>query len=896
MIIKKFLKYIVYVVPLVLVFILPKLIGFFTDWLWFGEVGYTQVFTTRLITQLLLGASAAIITFFFIYVNLQIAVRATKDKAINVTLFEKISVPPTLGIYFKNLTLPISLLVSLFIGQAASSQWIKFLAYLNPTSFNLKDPIFGQDVSFYVFTLPLFNTLLAIVWWVVLISLVLTVFYYASKTALWLDQRGFLIDKVAKNHLSAFGALIFLLLAVGHVLSRFETLTSPHNLGAGAYFTGVNAVLPVLLLLALLALVVAAAFMRNIFAPGKKWIIFSIGAYFVVWIFGAIAYPTVLQRLVVAPNELNKEDPFIKHNIAFTRAAFGLDKIEKRDLTGETVLSLNDIRKNDATIKSVRLWDRQPLLDTFGQVQEIRTYYDFASVDNDRYTIDGQYRQIMLSPRELNSENLPSRSFINERLTFTHGFCLAAGPVNQVTAEGLPVLFIKDIPPASTVKGLEVKKPEIYFGELSSDYVFVKTKAAEFNYPKGEENVFQTYEGKAGVKVDSVFKKAAFALRFGSLRVLLSNDITTESRALFYRNIKERVKKIVPFLQLDSDPYVVATKEGRLVWIYDAYTTSDKYPYSQKIDGINYIRNSVKVTIDAYDGTVRLYVSDSKDPLIQTYQKIFPGVFLPLSEMPADLKEHIRYPEDIFAYQSTLYSIYHMDQPQIFYNKEDQWVIPLSEGSRENGEEETMMRHMIMKLPGQEKEEFILMLPFTPRGKDNLISWLVARNDGENYGKLVVYRFPKQKLIYGPKQVNARISQDAEISRQISLWDQRGSQVIRGALLVIPIEEALLYVQPLYLRSEGGKIPELKRVIVAYENKIAMEETLEVGLARIFGSGASVVERQKTERQEPAETDLAKQAQETYEAALKAQKEGNWAAYGEEVRKLGEILRKMQDK
>ena len=893
---KNFIKYIVYIISLVLFFSLPKLIGFYTDWLWFGEVGYTQVFTTRLITQLLLGASAAIVAFFFIYVNLQIAVRATKDKAINVTLFEKISVPPTLGIYFKNLTLPISLLVSLFIGQAASSQWIKFLAYLNPTSFNLKDPIFGQDVSFYVFTLPLFNTLLAIAWWVVLISFVLTVFYYASKTALWLDQRGFLIDKTAKNHLSAFGALIFLLLAVGHVLSRFETLTSPHNLGAGAYFTGVNAVLPVLLLLALLALVVAAAFMRNIFAPGKKWIIFSIGAYFVVWIFGAIAYPTVLQRLLVAPNELNKEDPFIKHNIAFTRAAFGLDKIEKRDLTGETVLSLNDIRKNDATIKSVRLWDRQPLLDTFGQVQEIRTYYDFASVDNDRYTIDGQYRQIMLSPRELNSESLPSRSFINERLTFTHGFGLAAGPVNQVTAEGLPVLFIKDIPPSSSVKGLEVKRPEIYFGELSSDYVFVKTKAAEFNYPKGEENVFQTYEGKAGAKIDSFWKKLAFALRFGSLRVLLSNDITTESRALFYRNIKERVQKTAPFLQLDSDPYVVATKEGHLVWIYDAYTTSDKYPYSQTINGVNYIRNSVKITIDAYDGMVQFYVSEPNDPLVQTYQKIFPGVFRPLSEMPADLKEHLRYPEDIFAYQSTLYAIYHMDQPQIFYNKEDQWVIPLDTSSKETGEEKTMMRHMIMKLPGQEKEEFILMLPFTPRGKDNLISWLVARNDGENYGKLVVYRFPKQKLIYGPNQVNARISQDADISRQISLWDQAGSQVIRGALLVIPIEEALLYVQPLYLRSEGGKIPELKRVIVAYENKIAMEETLETGLTRIFGEGASVVERRETERQEPAETDLAKQAQTAYEAALKAQREGNWSAYGAEIKRLGEILSRLQSK
>src|SRR3972149_5011064 len=413
---KNVIKYIVYAVPLGLFFILPKLIGFFTDWLWFGEVGYTQVFTTRLITQLLLGVSAATAAFFFIYVNLQIAVKATKDKAINVTLFEKISVPPTLGIYFKNLILPVSLLVSLFIGQAASSQWMKFLAFLNTTSFDLKDPIFGQDISFYFFSLPFFNALHAFAWWVVLISFVLTMVYYVSKTALWFSQSGFFIDKLTEKHLSTFGALIFLLLAVGHILSRFGALTSPHNLGTGAYFTSVNAVLPVLLVLAPLAMVITAAFLRNIFAPGKKWLILSLGAYFLVWIFGAIAYPTVLQKLVVAPNELSKEDTFIKYNIAFTRAAFNLDRIEKRDLTGETVLGLDDIRKNDTTIKNVRLWDRQPLLDTLGQVQEIRTYYDFVSVDNDRYNIGGELRQIMLSPRELNSERLPSRSFFNERL------------------------------------------------------------------------------------------------------------------------------------------------------------------------------------------------------------------------------------------------------------------------------------------------------------------------------------------------------------------------------------------------------------------------------------------------------------------------------------------------
>jgi uncharacterized membrane protein (UPF0182 family) len=633
----------------------------------------------------------------------------------------------------------------------------------------------------------------------------------------------------------------------------------------------------------------------NLFRNSKKLIVLSVGAYFLVWLGGVTIYPLVLQKLVVSPNELVKEGPFIEYNIAATRTAFNLDSVEERNLTGETTLSQKDIRNNEATIKNVRLWDRKPLLDTFGQVQEIRTYYDFISIDNNRYKIDGELRQIMLSPRELNTANLPNKNFINERLTFTHGFGLAAGPVNQVTREGLPVLLTKDIPPSSSKKALDVKRPEIYFGELSSDYVFVKTKASEFNFPKGEENVFQTYEGEAGVAIDSLIKKAAFASRFRSLRVLLSNDITDESKVLFHRNINERVTKIAPFLQFDADPYMVINKDGRLVWILDAYTTSDSFPYSQLVGGeVNYIRNSVKVTIDAYDGTTRFYVADSSDPLILTYQKIFPGVFSPLSDMPTDLRVHVRYPEDIFAYQTVLYSVYHMDHPQIFYNKEDQWDIPMVGVARGQGEERTMMRHMIMKLPGQKREEFILMLPFTPSGKNNLIAWMVARSDGENYGKLVAYRFPKQKLIFGPKQVTARISQDAEISRQISLWDQRGSEVIRGALLVIPIEESLLYVQPLYLRGEGGKIPELKRVILAYENRIAMEKTLEEALAKVFGKGIPTIEREAVQEQVKPDVDLASQAQAAYKAALQAQKDGDWTTYGEEINKLGEIINKMQ--
>ena len=892
---KSLIKYLIYAVLLVVVFVLPELVRLYTDWLWFEGVGFTKIFSTIIGTRLFLGFAVGLFTTTFIYANLRLAAKFTKDRPINVILLKKVSIPVGITTVADRLILPVSVIFGFFTGQAASAQWLTLLTYLNATSFNLKDPIFGQDMGFYFFTLPFFNAVLTFAWWVVLPSFVLTISFYFLKTAFWVDRSGFILDKNAGKHIFTFGALIFLLFAIGNILSRFNLLTIPHSLGTGAYFATVNAILPVLLVLAGLALVCSGTFLLNLFRNSKTLILLSVGAYFLIWLVGLTLYPTVLQKLVVSPNELVKEKPFIKHNIEATRVAFNLDKVEERKLTGETTLSLKDIKNNNATIKNVRLWDRGPLLDTFGQVQEIRTYYDFVSIDNDRYRIDGELRQIMLSARELNVDNLPNKTFINERLTFTHGFGLAAGPVNQVTTEGLPVLFTKNIPPVSSTKVLDVKRPEIYFGELSSDYVFVQTRADEFNYPKGEENVFQSYEGKAGVKIDSIAKKALFAARFGSLRVLLSDDITTQSRVLFYRNISERVAKIAPFLRFDSDPYLVVSKRGRLVWIYDAYTTSDRFPYSQMVDGrLNYIRNSVKITIDVYDGTVRFYVVDAADPLIQTYQKIFAGVFLPISEMPTDLLEHIRYPEDIFAYQSALYSVYHMDEPQIFYNKEDQWDIPLVQTTREQSEEETMMRHMIMKLPGQKEEEFILMLPFTPKGKRNLIAWMVARSDGEHYGKLVAYRFPKQKLIFGPKQVTARISQDAEISRQISLWDQRGSEVIRGALLVIPIEESLLYVQPLYLRGEGGKIPELKRVILAYENRIAMEETLEEALARVFGEGVTSVEKKATEEQVPPTTDLTSQAQTAYEAALKAQKEGDWATYGEEIKRLGEILSKMQ--
>ena len=592
--------------------------------------------------------------------------------------------------------------------------------------------------------------------------------------------------------------------------------------------------------------------------------------------------------------------------------------MQERELSGDAALTRRDLDANAVTLRNVPLWDHQPLKDTFSQIQEIRTYYDFVSVDNDRYRIDGEYRQIMLSARELNSDSLPSRNWINEHLTFTHGYGLTLGPVNQVTREGLPTLFIRDIPPVSTVD-LAVTQPSIYFGELSNDHVFVKTNTKEFHYSKGEDNVYTTYDGNGGVGVGSFGRKLLFALRFRSIKTLLSDDLTADSRILYHRRIADRVKLIAPFLEYDSDPYL-AIDQGRLFWIQDAYTTSNRYPYAQRAGGINYIRNSIKVVIDAYHGTTTFYAIDPRDPIAATLGRAFPGLLTPVERMPAGLRERMRYPQTIFAIQAALFSTYHMDRPDVFYNKEDQWEVPAIGAA--GGEQQRMEPYYaVMRLPGEEKAEFIQMLPFTPRQKDNLAAWMVSRSDGDRYGDLVVFKFPKQKLIFGPRQVVARINQDQVISPQIALWSQQGSQVIQGTLLVIPIEESLLYVRALYLKAKDGTIPELKRVIVAHQNEIVMEETLEAAIDRLFGRGgggastsgpagaaAPAVTPAGSAAAPPgsaattapveqagsaAHKALAAQALAHYERAIAAQRDGNWALYGEEIKKLGDVLKKL---
>jgi uncharacterized membrane protein (UPF0182 family) len=643
----------------------------------------------------------------------------------------------------------------------------------------------------------------------------------------------------------------------------------------------------------------------------------AIALYIVVSLGGA-AYGGIVQRFVVAPNEQTKETQYIVHNIAATRKAFGLDSVIERQLSGDTLLSRDDIERNAATLKNVPLWNHQPLLDTFSQIQEIRTYYDFVTVNNDRYWIDGEYRQVMLSARELNSDSLPNRTWINERLTFTHGYGLTLGPVNQVTPEGLPVLFIKNLPPESTVD-LKVTQPAVYFGELSNDHVFVKTRTREFDYPRGDDNVYTTYAGEGGVSVGTVLRKLLFSIRFKSVKALLTNDLTPESRVLFHRRVAERVRKIAPFLTYEDDRYL-ALSDGHLFWVQDAYTTSSRYPYSSTAaDGLNYIRNSIKVIVDAYHGHTRFYLIDPKDPIAVTVGRIFPGLLRPLEEMPEGLRSRLRYPQGIFQLQVLMFSTYHMLNPAVFYNKEDQWEVPAIESVSERPSQ-MLPYYTIMRLPGENRPEFIQMLPMTPRQKDNLAAWMVARSDQPNYGRLLVFQFPKQKVVFGPRQVVARINQDQVIAPQITLWNQQGSEVIQGTLLVIPIEESLVYIRPLYLRSAGGRIPELKRVIVAYQNQIVMEETLDQALNRIFppGGGARPVtglpqvaapaaaETPPAGRapeaapaaapgQAPASApasraELVLAAQSAYQRAIEAQRNGDWARYGEEIKRLGTLL------
>lgn len=887
--------------PLLIGFLLlgvPYLAELYADWLWFGETGYRQVFLRSLTARIGLAAVVSVGAFVFLFANARSALRDLRRREFTITteLGPRTVVAGADGL--KRLVFAATALGALALGLYASARWESALLYWYATPFGKQDPILARDLAFYVFRLPFLQLVQGLLKTTVLLASALVAGAYVLTGAIGMDASGLpSVKRAALNHLAGLAAVLLAVLAFGAHLEIPATLTEPSGIVHGASNADVEARLPALRLLVIVALAGALLALYQI-ASRRLWPIATAALLYLATSLGGIAYAAFVQRFLVAPNEQVKETPYILHHIEATRAAFALDAADEREFSGDVPLTREDVDRNAATLKNVPLWDHQPLLDTFGQIQEIRTYYDFVSVDNDRYKIGGEYRQVMLSAREVNSDSLPNRTWINERLTFTHGYGLTLGPVNQVTREGLPVLFIKNLPPESSVEELRVSEPSIYFGELSNDHVFVKTRAKEFHYPKGDDNVTTTYDGEGGVPVDGFFRKLLFSIRFRSLKTLLSNDLTAESRILFHRRISERVQRIAPFLTYDPDPYV-ALSEGRLIWIQDAYTTSRHYPYAAPALGrINYMRNSVKATIDAYHGRTVFYLVDPSDPVATTLGKAFPGLFRPLSEMPPDLRTRLRYPEAIFSVQAAVFATYHMTNPAVFYNKEDQWEVPAID---DPGGQPVRMQpyYTIMKLPGEAGAEFIQMLPFTPRQKDNLAAWMVARSDGEHYGKLMVFQFPKQKVVYGPRQVVARINQDQVISPQITLWNQQGSQVIQGNLLVIPIEQSLLYIRPLYLRAAGGRIPELKRVIVAHQNQIVMDETLDAALERVFPRGGGQ-QRQAAEAKavasaqvDSAVTDLAALAQLHYQRALKAQREGDWALYGEEIKRLGEVLQKL---
>ncbi|MEE9258576.1 MAG: UPF0182 family protein [Nitrospinaceae bacterium] len=811
-----------------LIFI-DKIVAFYIDWLWFDHLGFVSVLWTVIGSQFAIGLAFALVFLILTYVPLKRIYGKTEH--LPILLSEEIRRDlALLGLLAGNLRALLifgPLVLAVMTGLVAAQKWDIILQFLNAAPFNQLDPIFNKDYSFYLFTLPVWFLGKSILWEALVVVAIGCGLVFFFKRLVYLGPTGIVALPEVRRTMSVLAGCFLILMAMEFHLDRYLLLTNGNEVVSGIGFADDHGKLFFLKILSVLSLAGALICFTVLPKLRPKTIIICAAVYGIVYVAGNI-YPNILQKFLVTPNELVKETPYIKHSIAGTLQAYNLDNSETQVLPGGQPLTAESIMQNQVTIENIRLWDQEPLLDTLGQIQEIRTYYQFNSVDNDRYTIDGVYRQTLLSPRELLTSNLPNRSWLNEHLMFTHGYGVSLSPVNEITPEGLPVLFIQDIPPKSAVD-LTVKQPEIYFGELSNDHVFVNTHTEEFDYPQGEENVYKNYEGEGGFPVNSLMRKALLALRFKTIKILFSADIHNESRVLMYRNIQERVLNIAPFLRLDADPYMVIA-DNRLVWLYDAYTVSDRFPYSQTIPRFgNYVRNSVKILIDAYDGSMTFYIADPDDPIILTYRNIFPELFKDLSEMSEDLKKHIRYPQDLFSIQTFIYSIYHMKLPKVFYNKEDQWEIPEIDGK--------MMQpyYTIMKLPGKDHEEYILMIPFTPRGKSNLSAWMVARSDGEHYGKLLTYTFPKQKLIYGPAQMVARINQEADISRQISLWDQRGSKVIQGNLLVIPIEESLIYVRPLYLRADQGKIPELKRVIVGYEDSIAMERTLDEALEKIFG-------------------------------------------------------------
>lgn len=897
-----------------------------TESWWFDSLGYPQVFWTRLRWQFLIWLSVLVVYGAFIFGNYRLALWLTRDipwRLLQRRQFEQI---PTSFLHYGAIAITGLLAFDAAISRAV--EWDRIPKFLNPTSFDRLDPLFQKDVSFYVFQLPIYQELQGILLDLLLWAMVLALCVYVLKGEIR-PERGwkYFLTGDIKAHLCLLLAGFAIALAIGFYLQRYDLLFSPDGVVFGAGYTDIHARLHAYWAMAFVTLAVSALFILALWRSGFLWPTVGIGLYVVVLLVVSGIYPWFQQKFLVEPNELTREKPYIENNIAFTREAYALDAVQSEPFPAEKALTRPVLERNDSTIDNIRLWDYRPLLSTYGQLQEIRLYYRFQDVDIDRYQLNNDYRQVMLSARELDYTEAPSeaQTWVNQRLKFTHGYGIVMSPVNKVTPDGLPELMIKNVPPVSTVD-LAIDQPRIYYGEATDAYIFTGATTDEFDYPAGNDNTLYRYDGGGGVPLKSIFRRLAYAYDLGSLKVLISSYITSDSRIHYHRPVLERARQVAPFLTYDSDPYI-AVIDGRLKWIVDAYSMSDRYPYSAPLNrsndvgslldtealraiargGTNYVRDAAKVVVDAYDGTLEFYVVDETDPILGTYRKIFPGLFKSIEATPPAVLAHFRYPHDLFKIQAQMYRTYHMANPEVFYNREDLWRFP----TQVYEEEQVRMDpyYVIMRLPNAEAEEFIQILPFTPINKDNMVAWMAGRSDGSAYGKLLLYEFPKQQLVYGPSQIEARIDQTPEISQQLTLWSQEGSRVIRGDLLVIPIEQSLLYVEPVYLRAEQGELPELKRVIVAYDNEVVMRETLEESLTAIFGdpTAAASAPPQSSQAPAPAVTatvpsavenrqmpaglaDKVQAALSAYESSRQALQRSDWEAYGRYQAELEAIL------
>jgi uncharacterized membrane protein (UPF0182 family) len=911
--------------------------SFYTAWLWFQNLQFSSVFLTMEVSKALIGLAAALVFLLFVGINYYVA-RLYVKKTHPVIVKRDGSSIEGLPISDKALRRTMGafiIIVALMIYSAASARWSMILLYFHPTSFGTSDPIFGRDVAFYVFSLPFYLFLKNWLMGFVVVSGVVAALVYSKgklinmemKTIQAQDQQMQLpsklrIDSLARKHLSILGIIIVFLLIWGYWLKAYLLMYSTGGPAFGASYTDIHVQLVAYRILMVVLGAFAIFLAVNMVRQRRRVLLVGLVVTLGAMVVARSIIPSLVQKIVVKPNELDVERPYIAYNIENTRRAYNLDRIQEKDFIVDENLTMADMRKNRSTIENIRIWDERPLKETYQQLQSIRLYYDFSGVDVDRYYIDGQYRQVTLSAREISVDQLSpqARTWVNRHLVYTHGYGLALNPVNQVTQEGLPNLLIKDLPPVT--RGIEVKRPEIYYGEQTKNYAIVRTKEKEFDYPKGDSNVYATYQGDGGVLINSFLRRLLFAITFRNTDIFFTGYLTPQSRIMFYRPIDTRVKKIAPFLQFDGDPYLVIA-DGHLFWVVDGYTTTSMYPYSSRMSekfglGINYIRNSVKAVVNAYTGKVDFYIIDEADPIIQSFKEIFPDLFRPIDEMPESLKSHIRYPRDLFDIQAAMYRSYHMQDVQVFYNQEDLWEIPNELYA--DTQQEMVPYYIIIKPPGEKREEFLLMLPFTPSKKANMIAWLAARSDMPNYGDLLVYKLSKDKLAFGPMQVEARVDQQTEISRELTLWGQKGSRVIRGNLMAIPIEKSFLYVEPVYLQASqeskpevqtpGGTarpslgrparptrsiaLPELKRVIVSYGNEVVMREDLASALAAIFEG----VERFKEtvpgqEVEMRSIQDLIVSALDQYKTAQERMKAGDWAGYGEALDKMEKILEEL---